>query len=93
MALLKEYTCAYGVRRKPVVLFFRSIHRGIKVVEILVPEQWVVNNIPLPARIVERVAVALAREVEPLRSTHEVRTGVEVAADIPRDDQTHCLRS
>ena len=52
---------------KPAVFFFSVVHRRVKLVEVLVTKKYVVNNIPLPPGVVERVVVPRTREIEPLQ--------------------------
>lgn len=51
---------------KPAVSSSELVHRGVKVVKVSIPKLFVVENVPLPAGIMEGVSVALAREVKPL---------------------------
>lgn len=60
-----------GVSGEPVVLFFEELDGGVEVVEVLVAEELVVDDVPLSASVLEGIAVALAREVEPLKDTHK----------------------
>jgi hypothetical protein len=43
------------------------IHSSIEVIEIPIPKNLVINNIPLAASILKRISVSLSREIEPLR--------------------------
>jgi hypothetical protein len=42
------------------------IHSTIKVIQVLVPEQAIVDHVPLATSIVERIIVALPRKIKPL---------------------------
>ncbi|KAI3492991.1 hypothetical protein L1887_42366 [Cichorium endivia] len=79
--------------RKPLVLALGIVHGGVECVQVLVPEQAVVNEVELATRVVERVAVALAREVEPLGVTELVADKVEVALAAERmcDETDHLV--
>lgn len=53
-------------RGEPVILRVEVVHGGVKRVEVSVPEDRVVDDVPLATGIVEGVAVAFAREIQPL---------------------------
>lgn len=59
-------TISYLGRIKPAVLTSEVIHGGIKVVQIPVSEDLVIDNVPLSARVMERVSIAFSREIKPL---------------------------
>ena len=50
-----------------MIHIFQIIHCGIEVVQVFVPEQMVVYNVPLPARVMERIVISCSREVQPLK--------------------------
>lgn len=50
---------------EPLVAAFQLVHGGIKVVEVLVSQELVVDKVELAAGVRERVAVAFAGEVHP----------------------------
>lgn len=52
---------------KPSVFLFSVIHRRVELVEVFVTKNLVINNVPLPTRVMERVIVSRAREVKPLQ--------------------------
>lgn len=53
-----------------MVLAFQELYRSIKVVEILVTKQLIIDHIPLAAGMLEGVAVTLSREIEPLKENY-----------------------
>lgn len=55
-----------GISLQPVIFLLEVLDSGVEIVQVLIPEHLVVYNIPLSARVLERVAVTLSREVEPL---------------------------
>lgn len=59
------------------------IHGSVKVVEVLVAEERVVGQIELAARVLVRVVVASAREVEPFRMP-ELAVGRNTISEVPR---------
>lgn len=75
--VLERDVCLRGMQ--PAILGFGQVHGTVKVVEVLVPEETVLSQVELATSIPERVAVALAREVEPLRMTEFVTLKVEPA--------------
>lgn len=51
---------------KPAIFILGVVDGGIEGIEILVAENSIVDDVPLSARVVERVAVAFARKIQPL---------------------------
>jgi hypothetical protein len=68
------------------------IHLAVKIIKVFVTQKIVINDIPLPTGVVERVSVTFAGEVKPLV---EVQTKIQKFKFIclPQDAQTHCLRN
>ena len=66
-------------RVQPSVLLLGPLHLAVELVEEPIPQQLVVDEVELPARVVEAVAVALAREVQPFWVAELVAFEVEVA--------------
>lgn len=62
--MLKRDIARIGLQ--PVIFLLEVLDSSIEVIQVLIPEQLVVDNIPLPACVLERVAVTLAGEVKPL---------------------------
>ena len=77
-----------------MVLILSVVHGLVELIKVPVPQQVVVDDIPLPASVVERVAVAFTREVEPLAdaSVHLTRFAIQ-GCGIPQGDQTRCPQS
>lgn len=64
---------------QPSILLFRPLHFGIEVVEEFVPQQIVVGEVELAARIPKAVVVARSWEIEPFRMAEFITLKVEVA--------------
>lgn len=52
---------------KPTIFVLGMVDGFVPFVQVLIAKQGIVNNIPLTTCIVEGVAVALSREVKPLK--------------------------
>lgn len=52
-------------RAQPLVLVLAPVHGDIKLVQVLVSQQWVVDQVELTSGMGERVAVAFSWEVHP----------------------------
>ena len=50
---------------EPLVLVFQPVHGNVKVVQIPVSEQLVVDEIELPSGMCKRIAIAFSREIHP----------------------------
>lgn len=72
--IASEESDTYRISREPVVLVLEVVHSGIKLVEIPVTKKTIIGKVELPASIVERVAIAFAREVEPLIESINILT-------------------
>lgn len=57
----------YWSRVQPSILFFSQIHRPVKIVEELVPQQLVIHEVPLPSGILIALIVTDTRKVQPFR--------------------------
>lgn len=81
-------------RMQPAVLLLCPLHLGVEVVEESVAQELVVDEVELAARVVERVSVAFAGEVEPLRVPELVAFEIEVAlaAEAVRDEADHLVQ-
>jgi hypothetical protein len=66
-------------RMQPSVLLFRPLHLAVELVQEAVAQQFVVDEIELPARVVEAVAVTFAGEVEPFGMAELVALEVQIA--------------
>jgi hypothetical protein len=42
------------------------VHEAVEVVEVFVAKKAIVDDVPLAAGVLERVAIALSREIKPL---------------------------
>lgn len=63
---------------QPAVLVLGQVHRPVEVVEVLVTQEAILGKVELASGVPERVLVALAGEVEPLRVAELVALEVEV---------------
>lgn len=52
---------------QPVVFVLQFLHGCIEVVEVFVPEERIIRNMPLSTGIVKGVSIPLSREVKPLQ--------------------------
>lgn len=70
------------------------VHGPVEGVEVPVAQQRVVRQVQLPPRVPERVLVALAREVQPLRVPELVALEVQVAlpAQPMREEPDHLVQ-
>jgi hypothetical protein len=66
-------------RGEPSMLFLQLVHVRIERGQVLIPQQFVVDHRPLAARMLERITIALAREVEPLWVTGFIALEVEIS--------------
>jgi hypothetical protein len=48
------------------VLFFQVVYRSIEVIQVSVPKELVIYNVPLSSGMLEGVVVSFSREVKPL---------------------------
>jgi hypothetical protein len=48
------------------VFFFQVVYRSIKAVQVSVPKEWIVYNIPLSPSMLEGVVVSFSGKVKPL---------------------------
>lgn len=82
------------VAGQPAVLLLGDVHGAVPVVEELVLEQVALHQAPLAAGVVERLVVADAREVKPLRMAELVADEVEVrlAAESVGDQADHLMQ-
>lgn len=63
---------------EPAIFLFCPLHLAVEIVQEAVPQEVVVWQIKLTTGIVEAVAVALAREIEPLWMAEFVALKVEI---------------
>lgn len=50
---------------EPLVLILQPVHRDVKVVQVTVSQELVIDEIELTSSVGKRVAVTLSREVHP----------------------------
>jgi len=60
---LQRYVSLGGV--KPSIPFFEMLHCGVKLVQELISEEFIVQDIPLPSRIMEGAVISSPRKVKP----------------------------
>jgi hypothetical protein len=58
---------------------FSVVHGRIELVEIAVSQEWIVDQIELPASVLERIAIACSGEIEPFGMPKLVAFEIEVA--------------
>lgn len=75
LVLARDVTLGRVEPAKPVL---DVLHARVEPGQLAIPEQVVVDEVELAAGVVERVAVALAREVKPLRVAELVAFEVEI---------------
>jgi hypothetical protein len=66
-------------RRQPLEGSLGVVHGRVKSVQVLVPEEVVINQVELPTRVLEGRVVADSREIEPLWVPELVAFKVEIA--------------
>lgn len=93
VALVLEADVGLGAA-EPAEAPLGGVHGPVEGVEQAVPQQRVVRQVQLPPRVPERVLVALAREVQPLRVPELVALEVEVplAAQPVRQQPDHLVQ-
>ena len=50
---------------KPSISLFEMLHCGVELIQELISEKFIVQDVPLPTRIMERAIVSCTGEVEP----------------------------
>lgn len=55
---------------KPLVFGLQVVHGFVEVVQVPVAKYGIINDVPLPTGVVERVVVSSTREIEPLNAPH-----------------------
>ncbi len=53
---------------KPLVFGLQVVHGFVEVVQVPVAKYGIINDVPLPTGVVERVVVSSTREIEPLNA-------------------------
>lgn len=65
-------------RMEPTMPLFGHLHRTIKLIQKLIPQQMILGEVELAPRVPEGIIVSGAREIEPFRVSEFVAREVEV---------------
>lgn len=90
--VLETDVCLRGVQ--PPVLLLCPLHFAVEFVEEPVAQEVVVNEVELAPRVVEAVAVAFAREVEPFGVPEFITLEIQItfASETVRDEADHLVQ-